>query len=518
MQRLRRAMVVFGIGLWSLMLLNAAVAAPDARTYFKITVVDEQSGRGVPLVELRTVDNTRYVTDSRGVVAFYEPGLMNREVFFHVQSHGYQFAADGFGYRGARLLTRPGGSARLPIKRLNIAQRLYRVTGAGIYRDSVLLGESSPLKEPLLNGQVVGQDSVFAVPYQGRIFWFWGDTNRPYYPLGNFAMSGATSLLPGKGGLDPASGVNLSYFVGKDGFSRAMAPLPQPGLVWLDGLLTVVDETGRERLVAQYERLKQLGETLERGLVIFNDTTQTFEPLVRFDLANSFYPRGHPFRHTIEGASYFYFPLPYPNLRVPATLADIRNPQRYESYTPLAPGSRYEGANSKLDRDAAGHLLWAWKRNTAPLSPSEQRELVAAGKMKAEELPFALRDIDTGAAIEAHRSSVYWNDYRKRWIMICVQQGGASSYLGEIWYAEADAPEGPWHSAKKIATHDRYSFYNPTQHPFFDQAGGRFIFFEGTYTQMFSGTPETATPRYDYNQIMYRLDLADERLRAKAAP
>ena len=41
--------------------------------------------------------------------------------------------------------------------------------------------------------------------------------------------------------------------------------------------------------------------------------------------------------------------------------------------------------------------------------------------------------------------------------------------------------------------------------------GGRFLYFEGTYTKMFSGTSQ-GTPRYDYNQIMYRLDLADPRL------
>jgi hypothetical protein len=54
--------------------------------------------------------------------------------------------------------------------------------------------------------------------------------------------------------------------------------------------------------------------------------------------------------------------------------------------------------------------------------------------------------------------------------------------------------------------------YNPKQHPYFDQDGGRTIYFEGTYTQAFSGSEETATPRYDYNQIMYRLDLGDPRL------
>jgi hypothetical protein len=36
------------------------------------------------------------------------------------------------------------------------------------------------------------------------------------------------------------------------------------------------------------------------------------------------------------------------------------------------------------------------------------------------------------------------------------------------------------------------------------------IYFEGTYTHDFSGNPET-TPRYEYNQVMYRLDLGDVR-------
>jgi hypothetical protein len=50
------------------------------------------------------------------------------------------------------------------------------------------------------------------------------------------------------------------------------------------------------------------------------------------------------------------------------------------------------------------------------------------------------------------------------------------------------------------------------QHAFFDQDAGRLIYFEGTYTSTFSGNPDP-TPRYDYNQIMYRLDVDDPRLR-----
>ena len=78
--------------------------------------------------------------------------------------------------------------------------------------------------------------------------------------------------------------------------------------------------------------------------------------------------------------------------------------------------------------------------------------------------------------------------------MITVQSGG-TSFLGEVWYAEADTPVGPWVYAVKVVTHDRYSFYNPKQHPMFDKDKGRFIYFEGTYTHIFSGNPQT-TPRY----------------------
>ncbi len=87
---------------------------PPARPRpFRIQVVDDETGWGVPLVELRTVNQIRFVTDSNGIVAFDEPGLFNRKVFFTVKSHGYEFEKDGFGFRGKALEISEGGSARL---------------------------------------------------------------------------------------------------------------------------------------------------------------------------------------------------------------------------------------------------------------------------------------------------------------------------------------------------------------------------------------------------------------------
>src|SRR5690606_15097156 len=90
-------------------LVVAAVLAGEthaADEFFKIQVIDEETERGVPLVELETVNNVRYVTDSNGLIALNEPGLFGQRVFFFVRSHGYEFAEDGFGYRGQALEVR----------------------------------------------------------------------------------------------------------------------------------------------------------------------------------------------------------------------------------------------------------------------------------------------------------------------------------------------------------------------------------------------------------------------------
>jgi hypothetical protein len=97
-------------------------------------------------------------------------------------------------------------------------------------------------------------------------------------------------------------------------------------------------------------------------------------------------------------------------------------------------------------------------------------------------------------------------------VLVAGQIGGRTSLLGEVWYAEARDPTGPFTKAVKVVTHDRQTFYNVCHHDFLDRAGGRVIHFEGTYTNDFSGNPER-TPRYNYNQVLYRLDLDSDALR-----
>ncbi|MGB2862779.1 MAG: hypothetical protein WBC05_05575, partial [Sedimentisphaerales bacterium] len=396
----------------------------SSNKYFKIQVVDRQTGRGVPLVELRTTNNTRYFTDSNGIVAYYEPGLMDKEVFFFVESHGYEFPKDGFGFHGTRLKTSPGGSAVIKIDRHNIAERLYRVTGQGIYRDSILTGTPVPLKNPVLNGQVTGQDSVYTCIYRDRLFWLWGDTNRASYPLGHFATAGAFSDLPGKGGLDPALGVDLEYFVDETGFSRPICRSKEKGLVWLDGLLTVKDKQGSERMVAKHARMKDLGQAFERGLVVFNDSTGSFEPIVRSD--PDFLPyhnSGHALAVDVEGEEYYYFATQFPlsvRMRVKAEWDHVLDPNRYEVLKSVKAqkSPRWVRVGELIGDDA-----------------SQMPSLIKA--LKAEKKDTHLYDVTSGKKITPHGGSVYFNEYRQRWIAIFVQQFGDSSHLGEVWYAEA---------------------------------------------------------------------------------
>lgn len=496
MTRLSSIVILCG---WTALLLAGGRPVVAANDYFKIIVVDDQTGRGVPMVELKTLGGVAYYTDSNGIAAFSEPGLMNREVFFRINSHGYEFSGKFFDEIGTKLRVVRGGSALIKIKRLNIAERLYRITGEGIYRDSVLVGHSAPIKQPLLNGNVMGQDTVIVTPYRGKLYWFWGDTIGP--ADFNGAAAGATSELPGNGGLDPSLGVDLTYFVNEAGFARAMCPLPGEGLVWIEGLMPVRDEQGRERLLATYVRPRKTAETSEKGLAMFNDERQVFEPLIRFP-GPADHRSAHPFRARINGEEYFYY---YPYLRVKADLKHIADPTAWESFTCLRAGGSFEKSSSRLDRGGDGQLRYGWKTGTSATGFDELWALISTRNIKPEEAAFRLLNVETGAPIKVGLGSVFWNAYRRRWILL------AQENVGGVWFAEADTPVGPWAYGRKIVSHDRYTFYNLTQHPFFDQDGGRLIYFEGTYTDAFSGSPEK-TPRYDYNQMMYRLRLDDARL------
>lgn len=440
------------------------------------------------------MNDIRCVTDNAGWIAFQEPGLMRREVWFYLSGPGYGKEKDGFGFTGVRLTPGAGKTAEVKVKRRNIAERVGRVTGQGLYRDSALLGLPCPL--PNLNPSgVMGQDSVQAVPYRGRIFWLWGDTNVPHYPLGNYRTTCATSALEPK----PEEGIRLEYFMDKEKPQqlRQMMPNREQGAVWLFGLLSVKDAGGEERLLAHYGRHPGLAPALEHGIAKFNDAAGIFQSVCQLDKAETWrYPLGHAVRVTNSDGDWFYFSSPFPCTRVKATAEDVRTPASYEAL-------HYNESEKQ----------WRWQRDQPPTSQQEETKLISSGSINLEQARFQLTCAATGKVVRMHGASVQWNAWRKCWILIGVQAGDNDdpSPLGEVWYAECAAPDGPWRKAVKIVSHPRYSFYNPIHHGFLDAEAGRIIYFEGTYSLEFSGNP-LAPARYDYNQLMYRVDLSDPAL------
>jgi hypothetical protein len=457
------------------------------------------------LVELETVTGLKFVTDNAGRVAFLEPELMDREVFFTVSGHGYDAPRDGFGIAGVRVVPRAGQTCVIKLARRNVAERLCRLTGEGLYRDSVLLGHKVPLPGPLNPGRVAGQDSVQAAVFRNRVYWFWGDTQRMNYPLGLFRMAGATTaLLDEKNSKhDPSDGIAFDYFTDKTGYARAMMPLAErpEGVVWVSAVFVVPEDDGEEQLISHYSRRKGLKGEYEQGIALFNVERAIFEPIKQLPLTETWRrPRGHPIVYEVDGKKWILFGSPNPNVRVPATLTDVLDPMRYEAFT-------CANGEGEPDLGADGKPAWHWQTELPPIDSKTEHQWIMDGKLPAQHARFCPADATAPAdRVVLHSGSVRWNPHRKRWVLIAGQIDGKSSFLGETWYAEAMHPTGPFAKAAKILTHERQSFYNVCHHSFLDRSGGRLIHFEGTYTNAFSGNPQK-TPRYEYNQILYRLDL-----------
>jgi hypothetical protein len=200
---------------------------------------------------------------------------------------------------------------------------------------------------------------------------------------------------------------------------------------------------------------------------VWNDQTDNFEKLrTLWTKAEDApkpppFPEGHPaFWKDDQGREWVLFGNPLPRLRCPATFEGWQDASTWEVLTP-------------------------------------QQHLLSAAD---------------GKPVKPHTGSIAWHPWRKRWVTIFMEAFGKPSAFGELWYAEADAPTGPWGPAVKVLSHDNYTFYNPRIHAEITPPDSPILIFEGTYTMQFADKPRP-TPRYDYNQILYRLDLDDPALR-----
>ncbi len=438
--------------------IHAFAAAPC-----RIEVVDKENGWPVPLVQLRTTHNLLFVTDNAGVVALDAPELMGREVWFEILGHGYEVKKDGFGMRGVRLKPEPGKTLKVEVTRAIVAKRLGRLTGTGLFAESQKLGGDLEWHD----ADTVGSDSVLNAVYRGKMFWAWGDTSVASYPLGLFDTPSATTAIQPLASFEPPLKLKFDYFTDARGKTRNTAKMPGDGPTWITAYTSLPDKSGTPRLVGSYMKIRNHLEVYEWGLCVWNDATSNFDQhRVVWKKTDKFakappIPEGHPALWTdASGKEWILFGNPFPKLRCPATFEAWENPTTWEVLKPQA----------------------------------------------------TLSSAKEGTDVKPHTGSIAWNDFRRCWVTVFMQSGGKPSALGELWYAEAPAPTGPWGKAVKVLTHENYTFYNPRLHPEFTPTNSPVLLFEGTYTAEFANKPYP-TPRYNYNQMLYRLDLDDAALK-----
>ena len=242
--------------------------------------------------------------------------------------------------------------------------------------------------------------------------------------------------------------------------------MPGDGPTWVFGYANLPDTSGQPKLVGSYTKIRGQLETYEAGLCVWDDAKSQFDRhrvlWKRSDEKSKppEVPGGHAaFWKDENGRDWVLFGNPLPKLRCTATFEAWEDPNQWEILKP-------------------------------------QTEFVSASD---------------GTPVIPHTGSIAWNDYRQRWVTVFMENFGKPSTFGELWYAESKSPLGPWGSAVKIVSHENYTFYNPQLHADFTPKGSPILIFEGTYTQMFADKPQP-TPRYEYNQILYRLDLDDPAL------
>ncbi len=404
-----------------------------------IEVVEKGNAWPVPMVELRTTHNVCFVSDNAGVIAFDLPESMGRRTWFNVFSHGYEVPKDGFGGRGVKLTPEPGKTLKIEVTRTIIARRLGRLTGAGLFGESQKLGRQLDWQE----SGILGSDSVQVAVHGQRLFWAWGDTNLPDYWLGIFDTSSATTPLSPLRSFEPPLRLTFDYFRDPAGRPRGVAKMPGRGPTWLSG--TSACQTGRASPGSwpPMPRSSRRWKPTSLGCV-FGTTTRPSSSGIgcsgrsRSAAGGESAPDGHPaFWKDRAGKSWVLFGNPLPVLRMPATFEAWEDPATWEVLKP-------------------------------------QKTLVSAGD---------------GTTVKPHSGSIAWNEYRGRWVTVFMEAFGKPSAFGEVWYAEAPAPTGPWGKAVKVLSHRNYTFYNPRLHPELTPAKSPILLFEGTHSQTFADRP-----------------------------
>jgi hypothetical protein len=86
-----RSLLVLGFAALAVNLLAAVHLTGD----FRIRLVDQRTGQGIPNVRITSDSGTVCYTDKTGTVRWNESDLMGRDVKFHIDKRGYDTPAGG---------------------------------------------------------------------------------------------------------------------------------------------------------------------------------------------------------------------------------------------------------------------------------------------------------------------------------------------------------------------------------------------------------------------------------------
>jgi hypothetical protein len=323
------------------------------------------------------------------------------------------------------------------------------------------------------------------------------------------------------------------------------------------GSLTVLRNVSEERMYLTYV----CPNTQLQGLALWDDSDEVFRPVrgSGYDMRYSgaqWVQRVKPSEgkhlgdaegdgYEKQTEEYAYYASTFATTRVRASFNAIENPAAHEVFTPCGPRGQ---CNVSMDSSS-----WTWRRGNLgradagpgeqwePFGPNDEAAAIKAGWLPRSAARMQTVDRATGKALVGlARGSINWNAHRNAYVLIADQMGlgqqtaidDRRSKYGELFYCEAPTVTGPWKYCDRIITHNvtGASCYNPLQLPWLDEEEGRVIYLACTYTSMSSGNDgpkdrvcdfdmyggqhcAVAVPRYEYNNVVFRLDVDQVRLR-----
>ncbi len=377
-------------------LAGAAAASEPVATApsCRIEVVERGSGWPVPLVELRSVHNVRFVTDNAGVIAVDSPELMGREVWFTVNGNGYESPKDGFGFRGVRLVPGARQDAASRVGSHDDRAAVGADHRGGNFAESQRLGGDADWKE----SGVAGCDSVQNAVHRGRMFWLWGIPACCGIRWASSTARAATTPVQPLESFEPPIRLKYQYFTDAQGTRRGVAEMPGAGPTWVTGYASLPDRAGRERLVGLYAKIKPPLEAYRYGLCAWNDHAGKFEHLKDV------------WTKTEETRK----PPPMPKAIRPSGTTRT---------------ARWVLFGDPLPAALPGHVRGMAGPGCVGSAPPAREPCSAADSSPVKPHSGSIAFSGVGAS-DGSRSS-------------CSGFGKPSAF-GELWYAEADRPTGPW--------------------------------------------------------------------------